>query len=110
MSGIITVVPASSGNSGASRPSHWTVPSSTPKPDALPIGVGVCGWGLYTAYGHSDATTTERNQVIDVIINKDRLVGPCHTMPPSEEGTKAVPFQRSLGAVFNHEAESRALR
>ena len=48
--------------------------------------------------------------MVDVFINKDRLVSPCHTMPPSEEGTKAVPFQRSLGAVFAHEAESRALR
>ena len=48
--------------------------------------------------------------MIDVFINKDRLVGLYHTMPPSEEGSKAVPFQRSLGAVFDHEAESRALR
>lgn len=48
--------------------------------------------------------------MIDVVINKDRFVGPYHTMPPSEGGTRAVPFQRSLGAVLDHEAESRALR
>jgi hypothetical protein len=48
--------------------------------------------------------------MIDVFIYKNRFVGPYHTMPPSEEGTKTVPFKRSLGAVFDHEAESRALR
>ena len=47
MSGIITVVPASSGDSGASRLSHWIVLSSTPKTDArVPIGVGVCSEGF----------------------------------------------------------------
>jgi hypothetical protein len=47
--------------------------------------------------------------MIDVFINRDRFVGSYHTMP-SEEGTKTVPFQRSPEAVFDHEAESRALR